>query len=127
MSSISFDMCPKAARMESTGKRDMIQISQATADILSSSGKNHWIVRREDAVEAKGIGILKTYWLYPSVNKIGSTSDELELESIDTGVDNKSVGPLPDKGLAKNHRLVDWMTQLLVDHITKAVSTQICS
>jgi hypothetical protein len=33
MSSISFDMCPKAARMESTGKRDMIQISQATADI----------------------------------------------------------------------------------------------
>jgi Adenylate and Guanylate cyclase catalytic domain len=118
--------CSKAARMESTGKRDMLQISQATADILCSNGKHHWIVRRGDSVEAKGIGRLKTYWLHPSVNKKGSATGESELESSETGVESNSLGPLSDKDIIKNHRLVDWMVQLLLDHINKVVSISFC-
>jgi class 3 adenylate cyclase len=37
-----------AARMESTGKRDKIQVSQDTADLLVASGKAKWLARRED-------------------------------------------------------------------------------
>lgn len=58
-----FLFCFIAARMESTGAKDKIHISQATADLLIQSGKSNWIKPREDIVEAKGKGVLKTYWL----------------------------------------------------------------
>jgi hypothetical protein len=108
--------------MESTGMRDMIQISQATADILSHSGKNGWIVRRADPVEAKGIGMLITYWLNPSVENTGSTCGESVQGHSDIDVITSFSSPLPDQDMVKMHRLVDWMTQLLLDHVKKVVS-----
>jgi class 3 adenylate cyclase len=57
------DTVNTAARMESTGKRDKIQLSKATADILVEAGKLTWIEERKDLVEAKGKGTLQTYWL----------------------------------------------------------------
>jgi len=52
-----------AARMESNGVAGRIQISQATAECLRNMGKAHWLQRRQDAVFAKGKGIVFTYWL----------------------------------------------------------------
>jgi hypothetical protein len=49
--------------MESNGLRVKIQISQETADLLYAAGKADWIVPRDDRVNAKGKGELKTYWL----------------------------------------------------------------
>lgn len=54
-------------RMESTGLRNRIQLSQATADLLIKAGKQSWITRRSDEVEAKGKGRMQTYWLKCSV------------------------------------------------------------
>lgn len=71
--------------MESTGKRGMIQLSQETADLLKEAGKEHWLVAREDLVEAKGKGSLQTYWLQCSKN----TDTESAAHSKSTG----SVGP----------------------------------
>jgi hypothetical protein len=113
---------PSAARMESTGKRDMIQISQAMADILYSNGKHHWIVRRSDVVVAKGIGMVKTYWLNPSANKKGSVSGGSERGHSGSDVGTSIESSLHDQCMIKNQRLVDWMTQLLLDHIKKVVS-----
>jgi hypothetical protein len=110
--------------MESTGTRDMIQISQATADILSFNGKQHWIVRRADAVEAKGIGLVKTYWLNLSGNKNGSISGDSEPGDLDTTDETNPESSIPDQDIVKNQRLVDWMTQLLLDHIKKVVSNR---
>jgi Adenylate and Guanylate cyclase catalytic domain len=110
-----------AARMESTGRPHMIQISQATANILSSVGKHHWIVRRQDAVEAKGKGALKTYWLNPSVNKKGSVSGSEQVQS-DTGSVQSSGSQALDDAAVKRHRMVDWITHLLLEHIKKVVS-----
>jgi class 3 adenylate cyclase len=42
------DTMNTAARMESTGIRNKIQISQETADLLIIAGKVKWISRRED-------------------------------------------------------------------------------
>ena len=46
----------------STGMREKIQLSQETADLLSKSGRSHWIKPRDNGVEAKGKGILPTFW-----------------------------------------------------------------
>jgi class 3 adenylate cyclase len=59
------DTVNTAARMESTGIRTKIQISQETAQLIIASGKSQWIKPREDIVVAKGKGELKTYWLLP--------------------------------------------------------------
>ena len=42
--------------MESTGKPDHIQCSQATADLLIAAGKTHWVTPRDHLVVAKGKG-----------------------------------------------------------------------
>jgi Adenylate and Guanylate cyclase catalytic domain len=108
--------------MESTGKKDLIQISQATADILVLDGKQHWIVEREDAVEVKGKGKLQTYWLNPSLHKRGSRSGSSDEDNSDTGSVSRGLSRVSDEDMVKKHRLVDWITQLLLEHVKKIVS-----
>eukprot|EP00934_Nitzschia_sp_Nitz4_P002708 Nitzschia sp. Nitz4//scaffold42_size132992//119267//129070//NITZ4_003422-RA/size132992-processed-gene-0.49-mRNA-1//-1//CDS//3329551787//2698//frame0 len=57
------DTVNTAARMESTGMRCKVQLSQETGALLTEAGKKEWIVPREDEVQAKGKGSLRTYWL----------------------------------------------------------------
>jgi hypothetical protein len=45
-----------ASRIESTGMKNRIQLSQDTADLLIEAGKENWIHRREDKIIAKGKG-----------------------------------------------------------------------
>jgi Adenylate and Guanylate cyclase catalytic domain len=52
-----------AARIETTGHRGRIHLSEQTAAELIAHGKVDWLVRRDDLVEAKGKGKLATYWL----------------------------------------------------------------
>lgn len=49
------DTMNTAARMETTGIRNKIQISQETADLLAEANKSHWFQSREDIVVAKGM------------------------------------------------------------------------
>jgi class 3 adenylate cyclase len=55
------DTVNTAARMESTGIKKKIQISQETAELIIASGKSQWFKPREVIVFAKGKGDLKTY------------------------------------------------------------------
>ena len=57
------DTVNTAARVESTGMRNRIHISEETANLLETASKGHWIKPREDLVHAKGKGELKTFWL----------------------------------------------------------------
>jgi hypothetical protein len=57
------DTMNTASRMESTGKPNMVQISQETADLLEAAGKKHWFEPRGEQVEVKGKGFLTTYFL----------------------------------------------------------------
>jgi class 3 adenylate cyclase len=57
------DTVNTASRMESTGEKNCIQVSDVTAGLISQAGKGHWLLPRENLVEAKGKGQLQTYWL----------------------------------------------------------------
>ena len=66
------DTVNTAARVESSGAANRIHLSQETAECLISAGKVHWVTARQDVVDAKGKGKLRTYWLEVKHN-VGST------------------------------------------------------
>ena len=70
------DSMNMAARMEAHSAKNRIQCSKATAELLISAGKEHWVRPREDLVQAKGKGDVQTYWvspvLGPTSRRVGS-------------------------------------------------------
>ena len=124
--SFSSRICLLASRMEHTGERGKIQISSVTADLLMEAGKSHWLKPREDLVQAKGKGLLRTYWMVglhrsdeksaaSGVRRASTTSDDQSEEEVV----NKSSLYSP---LGTRNRLVEWMTELLIEHLKKIVS-----
>jgi len=116
------DSMNTTARIETTGAKNRIHMSQDTADKLTATGKGHWAVPREDKVVAKGKGEHSTYWLNTSKKSAGSThsgsgtnsSDDInstkhsELDSTNNAVDQYETS------LEEQHiRLVDWNSEVL--------------
>jgi hypothetical protein len=121
--------------MESTGARNRIHCSQATATLLESAGKS-WSTPRDDLVLAKGKGELQTYWIElakksnPSP-RTGSTSSVNDENSVDITLGDQQDKEWTRAGLGpsrqciaqedqktwelveKERRLVDWNTDIL--------------
>jgi class 3 adenylate cyclase len=57
------DTVNTAARMESNGLREKIQVSEDTANLLIEAGKKRWLTARDELVAAKGKGDMQTYWV----------------------------------------------------------------
>lgn len=129
------DTVNTASRMESNGQREMIHVSQATADFLIKHGKEHWLHAREEKVQAKGKGEMQTYFVSPttgagSVASAFSSSDgssvyeecqeiedvELALEDFEGTEEQKS------EWAEKNHRQIAWLSDLLREELRKIVS-----
>ena len=72
------DTVNTASRMETTGERNRIQLSEQTAHILIAHGRGSWLQPREDKVEAKGKGTLSTFWLQEEVASPRLWQDESE-------------------------------------------------
>ena len=52
-----------ASRMESTGLPGRIHLSEHTANLIRKHGRDDWLTERPDCVEAKGKGIMTTYFM----------------------------------------------------------------
>jgi hypothetical protein len=110
---------------KSLGKRNKIQVSQSTADLLLASGKGHWLKSRKGGVTAKGKGVLSTFWLNPTAKKRGSSiassvassGSDMALSLVDPALEPKTA-----EAIVKQGRLVEWMVELLLDPIKKIVS-----
>jgi Adenylate and Guanylate cyclase catalytic domain len=105
-----------AARMEQTGAMNMIQITQATADLLIAAGKEHWITPRETVIEVKGKGKLQTYWAHPIISSYqDSTLCETETATDMTeGNESDRSSDLVNRLLMdKTLRLVDWNVDIM--------------
>lgn len=112
----------------STGIKNRIQISQATKDILTLAGKEHWTSPRPDPVQAKGKGAMDTYWLTPTskkrkISQEESTSSETSATSATSHDFQSTVSLARVPSLTiKQDRLVDWMVDMFSEVFKKIVA-----
>jgi class 3 adenylate cyclase len=113
------DTMNTASRMESTGLRDKIQISQDTADLLIAAGKSRWLKAREEKVVAKGKGDMQTYWVAVGTSNSKSSEDETSTETDDEEEEStRSTDQMENQNFkprtsAKTARLVKWNVEVL--------------
>jgi hypothetical protein len=139
------------ARVLTSGLRDYIHVSEQTANLLVNAGKEKWLVPRQDKVEAKGKGILKTFWLKsktrvplhgssdpsdveeePTSQISQTTSESCGLSDVDIIDHENMLREMDEKLFEKsarppvqtgvNARLVAWNCELLVKLLKQVVA-----
>jgi class 3 adenylate cyclase len=119
------DTMNTASRMESTGLRDRIQVSQETADLLISAGKPNWIEPRADKVIAKGKGELQTYWLYVGIHSCKSRSADTTESNVEG---SQSMAPIAyTTAPAKMARLIKWNVEVMMNLIRQIEASRVRS
>jgi class 3 adenylate cyclase len=103
------DTVNTTARVESTGMRNKIHISHETAELLTGSGKGHWITPREEKVVANCKGEMQTYFLDLRWQSAKSPS------SVGSGTSKVAGGKQSEIRIfsKKHQRLVDWNSEVL--------------
>lgn len=114
------------ARMESASEAGRILTSAETAEILRNDGREHWLERRKDLVNAKGKGLMQTFWVsirdQPSVTTSSSdrSSRRVDAGSKHGGAKGDRVSRNGDE--QKQRRLVDWNVEMLARLIKQIVA-----
>ncbi|KAL7564170.1 hypothetical protein ACA910_021144 [Epithemia clementina (nom. ined.)] len=114
------DTVNTAARIEASGERNRIHLSEETAQQLVKSNKGHWVTQRTDVVQAKGKGALETFWLDPQLRSSPSVVSDGKQESATAGGISRNTR-LMEVGLKpkvpsedeKMNRLIGWNTDVL--------------
>jgi hypothetical protein len=117
------DTVNTAARVESTGLRNRIHLSQETADLIKAGGKEGWLIARQDVVVAKGKGEMKTFWLLPKEKVSDADYNELKALTAESNSSSKKTAtatvletaiiPSRTQVSPKISRLVDWNVDVL--------------
>jgi class 3 adenylate cyclase len=135
------DTMNTTARMESTGMKNKIHISQETADLLKGSGKGHWVTARDELVSAKGKGEMQTYFLdlkgdsAKSTSSGTSRSDSSQSDKMgEIGMQDVALAvPQTENGVAtkekvmkpiseKQWRLVNWNADIMARLLKEIVA-----
>jgi hypothetical protein len=130
------DTVNTASRIETTGERDRIHVSESTAQLLLEAGKKSWLQKRDEVVTAKGKGDMTTYWLLiskggknmdQSFATLSSHSGGRSVSSTSSSVQEfgGSVADLNAKISTRNsadtrmHRLVQWNVDVMQRFLRK--------
>jgi hypothetical protein len=89
--------------------------------LVERAGKGSWILARKDKVVAKGLGVLKTYWLDPE-SKFEFTGGSNESGE---GSQSTLLGASVEATMMKHERLVHWMTDVLSVYMKNIVSASV--
>ncbi len=96
------DTVNTAARMESTGQANCIQVSQTTADRIIAAKKGHWLEARSDKIDVKGKGMMQTYFVDPRNGNALSVS--MHSGSVESAIAEMAH---------RNERMVYWCTDIM--------------
>eukprot|EP00980_Cylindrotheca_fusiformis_P017298 scaffold5354_cov110-Cylindrotheca_fusiformis.AAC.3 len=138
------DTMNTAARMESSGEPNRIQVSQVTADWLAEAGLNRWIIPRSTKTFVKGKGEMQTYWLTKSSKIIKSKqrdvktelgTQETELGTLGEGSESEELSSerteeseedfLGVEGMNKTERLVEWNVEILTSLLEQILGSRV--
>jgi Adenylate and Guanylate cyclase catalytic domain len=116
-----------AARMEHTGEKGRIQVSQETARCLEHAGKGQWVRPRAETINVKGKGIMQTYWLDIQAAGSRATSESASSEHSMGRSDNhpqhgSKSNTLGDTVNQQQLRLVDWNVDILSNVLKEIVA-----
>eukprot|EP00980_Cylindrotheca_fusiformis_P005059 scaffold1072_cov124-Cylindrotheca_fusiformis.AAC.5 len=129
------DTMNTASRMESSGERDRIQVTQTTADLLTEAGFGaKWLIPRSSTIFVKGKGEMQTYWVRKAKSPVAKGSETLSKvdETIGTGGDESTGGSSSEFGLdpegilvlTKTERLVEWDVAVLTSLLQQIVASR---
>eukprot|EP00980_Cylindrotheca_fusiformis_P007044 scaffold1479_cov127-Cylindrotheca_fusiformis.AAC.3 len=131
------DTMNTAARMEQSGERNRIQLSLATANMLSEAGLATWIMPRGGKIYVKGKGEMQTYWLRKSKARKSKGSDTKSdmttlTESAETVEESDSVEDIGlgfgddyhHERMTKIERLVEWNVEVLAPLLQQIIASR---
>jgi len=98
------DTINTASRMESTGVRDKIQVSEQTATILRQKGYGKWLTPRDGLVDVKGKGLLQTYWLDETNGRLNEKDGNNSNKKSEVD-ETKNVADRKDSSLSFTHQI----------------------
>ena len=93
----------KTSRIESSGQKGKVHISEEMANILKASGKEYWLSKREDVVNLKGLGEVPTYWLGLQNERHSATGSVTSISTTDSSEPSSN----DELALIKN-QINDW-------------------
>jgi len=133
------DSMNTTARIETGGQKNKIHISEATAALVRTAGKGHWLRERPDKIVAKGKGELTTFWLVPKAgtNSSGQSScsyssapssegDPAEPGDAVNRMEN-AAGKAGAVEVERKQRLIKWNTEMLSKIVKTIVAHRIDS
>jgi hypothetical protein len=111
----------KFTTFQSTGVPGRIQVSMATANLLSGAGKEYWVTLREDMVVDEGKRGVVTFWLDTNLKRGTSVSSGLSMSDAQTECSLEKA--LPKSTLMEHDRLINWITDLLLGYVRTIAAT----
>ncbi|KAL3918318.1 MAG: hypothetical protein SGILL_004297 [Bacillariaceae sp.] len=123
------DTMNTASRMESNGVPGRIHLSQETASQLIASGKERWVVAREEKISAKGKGELSTYFLNIPDRSKGNPSDDKSFGSLSRSDRSEGSNLLDDETDAaaleeKHMRVAEWTVEVMSQQLKTLVASR---
>eukprot|EP00980_Cylindrotheca_fusiformis_P030525 scaffold24977_cov235-Cylindrotheca_fusiformis.AAC.1 len=130
------DTMNTASRMEHTGERNRIQLSQTTAHLLTEAGFFQWIMPRGNKIYVKGKGNMQTYWLRQSKARkvkqpdlksgIPPVEESLDTEEESDTLDEMGLGfdGDTDQVMTKIERLVEWNVEVLTSLLQQIIASR---
>lgn len=106
------------ARLETSGEGNRIHVSETTASLVRAAGLGHWVTEREDMVQLKGKGEMKTFWLSP-VRRDSNASGEMSADSCHTAASVTTTKQSFDNG-----RLVSWNADVLLRLLKQIIASR---
>ena len=117
------DTVNTASRMETTGEKNRIHVSEATAELLRTAGKGNWISPRESLVDAKGKGSMQTYWVYTKGETTKSSGVASSTGSDTTDEQDGVNDVISQAEKQREHlRVVDWTVEVLQSLLKEVIA-----
>ena len=118
-----------ASRIESTGEKGKIHLSDETAKLLIDHGRENWVEKRKEKVMIKGKALVETYWLTNTrTRRTSSVSSEIgNIRDLSAHDDDEIINiSANSKGLNETcSRLVTWNVEILCDLLKQVVAARL--